>query len=157
MFSVGLNGLEVVKEAGFNTAHTYFSDPEQLRQFLEKADKLELKTLVFPGDRADKGSINNEKVKQFIYANKNSKAILAWYIADEPELNGGTPLQIEEINSFIKKLDHNHPTAVVIHRTDRFKEYRNASDILIIDRYPVPSRPLSHVAEAAALGSQAER
>jgi hypothetical protein len=104
---------------------------------------------MFPADRADKGSIDNGKVKKFIEGTKKSTAILAWYIADEPELNSGTPSQIGEINTFVKKLDQSHPTAVVIHRTDRFKEYRDASDILMIDRYPVPSRPLSHVAEAA--------
>jgi hypothetical protein len=148
MASVGIDGLETVKKAGFNSAYTYVTDAAQLKGYVEKAEKVRLRLLIFPADRADKGSINNEKVKRFIEANKKSKALLAWYIADEPELSGGTPLRVENINSFIKGLDHGHPTAVVIHRTDRYNEYKNASDVLMVDRYPVPGKPLSRVAEA---------
>jgi hypothetical protein len=148
MFSVGLDGLETVKEGGFNIAHTYITDPEQLQKIVEAAERLNLKLLIYPSERGDRGAINNEEAKKFIEADKNSKSILAWYIADEPELNGGTPSKISEINSFIKKLDPNHPTAIVIHRTDRFREYKDASDILMTDRYPVPKTALSHIAEA---------
>jgi len=105
---------------------------------------------MYPSDRADKGVIDFEKVKRFIEKNRKSKSILAWYIADEPELNDVTPSQIAAINLFIKKIDNSRPTAVVIHRTDRFKEYKDASDILMTDRYPVPRTPLSHIAEATA-------
>jgi|WetSurMetagenome_2_1015567.scaffolds.fasta_scaffold143696_1 hypothetical protein len=149
MFSVGPENLEIVKEAGFNTAHTYITDPVILQKYIETAEKTGIRLLIYPSDRAEQGVIDLEKAKRFIEKNRNAKPILAWYIADEPELNSGSPSQIGEINSFIKKLDRNHPTAIVIHRTDRFKEYRDASDILLIDRYPVPGRPLSHVAEAA--------
>jgi hypothetical protein len=148
MFSVGLDGLKPVKEAGFNTAHTYITDPEQLQKIVEAAERVNLKLLIYASERGEKGVINNEKAKEFIKANKNSKSILAWYIADEPELNGGSPSEISGINSFIKKLDPSRPTAVVIHRSDHFKEYKNASDILITDRYPIPKTPLSHIAEA---------
>jgi hypothetical protein len=148
MFSVGIDGLETVKEAGFNSVHTYVSEADQLEIYIKKAEKLGLKLLIYPADRGEKGGVNNEKVKKFIDTNKKSKSILAWFVADEPELNGGTPSQIREINSVIKKLDTGRLTAVVIHRTDRFKEYKDASDILMTDRYPVPNRPLSHIAEA---------
>jgi hypothetical protein len=148
MFSVGIDGMETVKEAGFNSIHTYATDDNQLKTYIEKAERFKLKLLIYPADKAEKGFINNEKIKSFIETNKNSKSILAWYIADEPELNSGSPSQIGEINSFINKLDQTHPTAIVIHRTDRFKEYKDASDILMTDRYPVPKTPLSHIAEA---------
>jgi len=147
MFSVGIDGMETVKEAGFNTMHTYVSDADQLKTYIEKAEKLRLKLLIYPADRAEKGSISNERVKKFIETNKKSKSILAWFVADEPELNGGSPSKIIEINSFIKELDPSRSTAVVIHRTDRFKEYKNASDILMTDRYPIPNNPVSHIAE----------
>jgi hypothetical protein len=150
IFSVGMNGLETVKEVGFNTAHTYITKPDQLQKIVETAEKLNLKLLIYPSVRCEKGVINNDKAKKFIEANNNSEAILAWFIADEPELNGGTPSQIAEINSFIKKLDPDHPTAIVVHRPDRYKEYRDASDILMTDRYPIPKKPLSHVAEVTA-------
>ena len=148
MFSVGLDELKTVKEAGFNTAHTYITDPEQLQKIVEAAERLNLKLLIYASERGERGVINNEKAKKFIEANKRSKSLLVWYIADEPELNGGRPSQISDINSFIKRLDPSRSTAVVIHRTDRFKEYRNASDILMVDRYPIPKTPLSYIAEA---------
>jgi hypothetical protein len=148
MASVGIDGLATVRKAGFNSAYTYVTDAAQLKGYIEKAEEVRLRLLIFPADRADKGGINNGKVKNFIEANKNSKSILAWYIADEPDLSGGTPSQIEKVNALIKNMDQSHPTAIVIHRTDRFKEYRDASDVLIIDRYPVPRWPLSRVAEA---------
>jgi hypothetical protein len=147
MFSVGPENLKIVREAGFNTAHTYITDPVILQKYIDTAEKTGIKLLMYPSDKADKGVIDLEKAKLFIEKNRNAKSVLAWFVADEPELNDGTPSQIEGINSFIKRIDPNHPTAVVIHRTDRFKEYKDASDILMTDRYPVPSRPLSHIAE----------
>lgn len=149
MFSVGPDSLEIVKEAGFNTAHTYISDPAILQKYIEKADKLGMKLLLFPGDRADQGNIDRMKVKKFVEENKGAKSILAWYLADEPELNNMNSVEVKAINSFVKKMDSSRHTAMVIHRTDKFGEYRDASDILMIDRYPVPKLPLNHVAEAS--------
>jgi hypothetical protein len=148
MFSVGPENLEIVREAGFNTAHTYITDPVILQKYIDTAEKTGMKLLMYPSDRADKGVIDLEKTKRFIEKNRNAKSVLAWFVADEPDLNGGTPSQVGEISSFIKRIDPNRPTAIVILRTDRFKEYEDASDILMTDRYPVPNRPLSHIAEA---------
>jgi hypothetical protein len=148
MFSVGPENLEIVREAGFNTAHTYITDPVILQKYIDTAEKTGIKLLMYPSDRADKGVIDLEKTKRFIEKNRNAKSVLAWFVADEPELNSVSPSQIGEINSFIKRIDPNRPTAIVIHRTDRFNEYKDASDILMMDRYPVPNRPLSHIAEA---------
>jgi hypothetical protein len=147
MFSVGPENLEIVREAGFNTAHTYLTDPVILQKYIDTAEKTGIKLLMYPSDKADKGVIDLEKTKRFIEKNRNAKSVLAWFFADEPDLNGGTPSQVREINSFIKRIDPNRPTAIVIHRTDRFKEYKDASNILMMDRYPVPNRPLSHIAE----------
>lgn len=149
MFSVGPDSLEIVKEAGFNTAHTYISDPAILQKYIEKADKLGIKLLLFPGDRADQGNIDRTKVKKFIEENKGAKSILAWYLADEPELNNMNSVEMKAINSSVKKVDSSRPTAMVIHRSDRYEEYRDASDVLMIDRYPVPSIPFNHIAETA--------
>ncbi len=149
MFSVGIDGLRTVKEAGFNTAHTYYSDPVQLQEFLKEAERLGLKTLVYPGDRGENGVVDYDKIGAFIRRNKGHKNILAWFIADEPELNGGSPAQMRALHSFVRKIDPGRPTAIVIHRSDRYGEYRDASNILMIDRYPVPKTPLNHVAEAA--------
>ncbi len=147
MFSVGPENLGIVKEAGFNAAHTYISDPVTLRQFIEKAEALGLKALIYPGDRGNKGTIDFGKVKSFVDGALKSGSVLAWLIADEPELGGGTPEQMRAIHSFVKKLDPHRPTAVVIHRSDRYGQYREASDILMTDRYPVPDTPLNHIAE----------
>ena len=147
MFSVGPENLEIVKEAGFNTAHTYISDPATLKQFAEKAERLGLKILIYPGDRGDKGTVASEKVRTFVDDSLKYKSILAWLIADEPELNNGSPEQMRGIHDVIKKQDPLHPTATVIHRSDRYKEYRDSSDILMTDRYPVPKTPLNHIAE----------
>jgi hypothetical protein len=148
MFSVGPENLEIVRKAGFNTVHTYITDPVILQKYIDTAEKTGIKLLMYPSDKADKGVIDLEKTKRFIEKNRNTKSVLAWFVADEPELNSASPSQIGEINSFIKKTDPDRPTAIVIHRTDRFKEYNDASDILLIDRYPVPKTPLSHIAEA---------
>jgi len=148
MFSVPLDGLKTVKESGFNTAHTYYSDPKILKEFVEKGEELGLKLLIFPGERAEKGIVDFNMTRDFVEAVRKTTSILAWYIADEPELAGGTPSQIKSIHTFLKNMDPKRLTAVVIHRMDRYGQYSNASDILMIDRYPVPRKPLTHIAEA---------
>ena len=148
IFSVGTDGLEMVKHAGFNTAQTYFSDSGQLVKFVKKAEGLGLKTLIFPGDRGEKGKVDYERVRGFVESAKKSDSILAWYLADEPELNNASPAQMQDIHLFVKKLDPKRATSIVIHRSDRYKEYRDASDILMMDRYPVPKLSLNHIAEA---------
>ena len=147
MFSVGPENLEIVKQAGFNTAHTYISDPAVLKEFVKKAEGIGLKVLIYPGDRGDNGTIDFGKVRDFVDGSAKYKSILAWLIADEPELGNGLPDQIRAMHDLIKKHDPSRPTATIIHRSDRYREYRDSSDILMTDRYPVPSVTLNHIAE----------
>lgn len=147
IFSVGPENLEIVKDAGFNTIHSYLTDPLTLEKYIQTAEKVGIKMLLYPADRADKGNFDRRKVRQFIEKQKNTKSILAWFIADEPELNNGSPEQIKEVHDFVKNLDRNRPTSIVIHRSDRYGQYKDASDVLMVDRYPVPKTPLNHIAE----------
>lgn len=147
MFSVGPENMEIVRDAGFNTIHTYLTDPVVLQKYIDVAEKTGVKLLLYPADRADKGNIDREKVRQFIEKHRDAKSVLTWFVADEPELNNGSPEQIKEVHAFIKKLDPERETSIVIHRSDRYGQYKDASDILMIDRYPVPKLPLNHIAE----------
>ncbi|MFN8240120.1 MAG: hypothetical protein U0X39_05125 [Bacteroidales bacterium] len=69
-------------------------------------------------------------------------ALLAWYIADEPNGNKTDPAVIEEIYNTVKRLDPWHPVSVVFSAPFSLaKKYSEGTDIVMADPYPIPDYP----------------
>lgn len=75
---------------------------------------------------------------------RDHPALLAWYIADEPNGYGIHPDTLEAIYRFIKKIDPWHPQSMVfmVPWLDS-KNYINALDIVMADPYPIPGSPVT--------------
>jgi hypothetical protein len=74
--------------------------------------------------------------------------LLGFYIEDEPE---GRSVPPEQIKTFKDSLQQDHPgvlTAVAMLRPQMVAAYREASDIFLIDPYPVPNMPLTWLADS---------
>jgi len=70
------------------------------------------------------------------------------YLYDEPEQSGILPKAIRDRHIRAGKDLPEIPTAITVYDPDRYMEYAGTSDILMVDPYPVPVRPLSSVPEA---------
>jgi hypothetical protein len=71
-------------------------------------------------------------------------ALWAWYLIDEPDLNGVSPADVRAAHLFIKQLGARKPTALVLYQGGEAEHYANIADITMIDRYPVPWLPLAN-------------
>ncbi len=75
-------------------------------------------------------------------------ALLAWYIADEPNGNKIPPGQLETIYNTIKAIDPWHPVSVVFMAPFlNSKKYEDALDIVMADPYPVPNSAISQIGD----------
>ncbi|HNY15783.1 MAG TPA: hypothetical protein PKI12_09575, partial [Bacteroidales bacterium] len=77
-------------------------------------------------------------------------ALLAWYIADEPNGYKLEPDSLLTIYRLIKKLDPWHPVSVVFMAPFMSsRRYADVLDIVMADPYPVPTSPVSMVGDVA--------
>ena len=81
---------------------------------------------------------------------KDHPALLAWYIADEPNGNKISPDSLVKIYKLIKEIDPWHPVSVVFMAPFLSSlKYADAMDIVMADPYPVPELPVTLVGNVA--------
>jgi hypothetical protein len=81
---------------------------------------------------------------------KDHPALLAWYIADEPNGNKISPDSLVKIYNLIKEIDPWHPVSVVFMAPFLSSvKYADAMDIVMADPYPVPELPVTMVGNVA--------
>jgi len=78
---------------------------------------------------------------------KEHPAILSWYIADEPVLNGINPELLESKYNLIKSIDKYHPISIVFMRPVKSGKYSKCLDIAMADPYPIPDYPITLVSQ----------
>lgn len=87
------------------------------------------------------------EIKEF----RDHPALLAWYIADEPNGHGIPPGELEETYRIIKENDPWHPVTIVFMAPHaQAKQYSDALDIVMADSYPVPDLPVTIFGNVAA-------
>jgi len=145
--------LERISKAGFNTILCYeYGARENPEAYMERAKKYGLKviyavnafyegTAYFP----QKGKSGLELAKDYVLKFRNHPALLAWYINDE--LPVSYIPKLTEMYELIKRLDPNHPQFQVLYQIPDLDLYYNCTDIMGVDPYPIPSSPISLVAE----------
>jgi hypothetical protein len=155
---------EVVK--GFNTISPYQRIlPESFHErksYMDRCAELGMKVhynlLSVSGgggvNSVIEGISNSEKkdlLEYEINAFKDHPALLAWYIADEPNGYGITPDSLETIYRLIKTMDPWHPVSIVFMAPFlSSRKYSNSMDIVMADPYPVPDLPVTYTGNAAS-------
>ena len=79
---------------------------------------------------------------------KDSPALLAWYLSDEPEGHGLTPEGERQRYLKVKEQDPNHPVGLSHFLFEAIEKYRNACDFTMTDVYPITAHrdePITHV------------
>ncbi len=169
IYSVLPDKLAHARELGFNTVHTYGGEgnkkrdnaksPEQMRAYLDAADKLGLKVFMgLPRFQVIKGEA--KRLEERIKLLRGHRALLTWYLFDEPFHQKVPAAPVQASADLIRKLDPNHPTVMVLcllHKRRGVHEknpvFVSMPDILMADRYPLTPRNanLSPVAQDIAV------
>jgi hypothetical protein len=142
-----VSAIEEIKEAGFNTVHTYEYEVEYLKEFVRSTENAGLKALIYPGSRLEKSEFNMNNVKKAVRHLAKSPAILSWYLSEEPDLFNISPEEIEKERKAIRHLDPVRPASILVAGFKKYANYSDSADIFMIEIYPVPRRPITEVAE----------
>jgi hypothetical protein len=135
------NDLSDVKAAGFNMV----AGPPT-KSYLDAAEVRGLRVLAYPGTSAGP-AFRAMAARQTVRTLDRHPALWAWYLVDEPDLNLISPDQVRAAHRFIKSIGAKRPTALVIYQGPQALHYANITDILMIDRYPIPWLPLANFSQ----------
>jgi hypothetical protein len=87
-----------------------------------------------------------ERLRKEVMMFRNHPALLAWFIADEPDSQNIPPDSLQETYRLIKELDPYHPVNIVFMSTRKAEDYRDVMDIAMTEAYPVPQGKIADVA-----------
>ncbi len=132
------NDFAAVKAAGFNL----ITGPAD-RAYLDAARRHGLKVLAAPNTSAGPG-FNPARARQAIRQFDGHPALWAWYLIDEPDLHEISPDHVKHAQRFVKSLAPTKPTALVLFQGYEARDYANLTDLLLVDRYPIPWLPLAN-------------
>lgn len=132
------NDYREIRQAGFNVIAAGASQAT-----LDAATRNGLRILASPGTSAGP-QFDADAARRTVRAYDNHPALWAWYLVDEPDMHDVPPLHIREVHQFIKRLNAQKPTALVLYQGYEAQNYARLTDILMIDRYPVPWLPLAN-------------
>lgn len=145
--------LERMAKAGFNTilCYGYGVGPEP-EAFLERAKKHNLKVIYSIKDFYEgtayfpqRGKSGLELAREYVKKLRAHPALLAWYINDE--LSVSWLPKLGRMYDLVGRLDPDHPQFQVLCIPSEFPFYYDCTDILGVDPYPIPSRPVSMVVD----------
>jgi hypothetical protein len=148
-FPLGVYGadtgeFEDVRKMGFNTVVTGIrgKSTDELFSALLRND---LNAILVPPDSREALATALEEIRS---SDELRDHILGFYIADEPEIRS-LPLKalrkkIERIESHLPGL----PSFMAIVRPRYVSAYSDASDIILMDQYPIPAEPLTWLSES---------
>jgi hypothetical protein len=96
---------------------------------------------------------SEEMARGIISTFKDHPAIIAWYLNDE--LPREMIPDLMRYYDLVRATDQGHPTFIVHFVRGILGDFAPTTDVLGIDIYPVPSRPLTQVSELTDAGRQA--
>ncbi|MGV7222361.1 MAG: hypothetical protein ACQ9MH_12625 [Nitrospinales bacterium] len=156
-FPIGIYGGPIgafgeLRQAGFNLVQSYNDSFDYIEKFVRTADLYGLKALT---------SIFRTKkevpLSSLLNRMKYNPGLYGWYIADEPEGRSLSPHRLWKLSETIHASDPFHPTALVNVRSNKVVDYAPAVDIVMVDPYPIPHRPLTWLSDSIEEARQAVR
>ncbi|MDD2806242.1 MAG: hypothetical protein PHV33_11855 [Elusimicrobiales bacterium] len=133
--------LAALKQAGFNSFHTYAQDPARLAELAAEAKKQGLKMLAYP-DRVI-GSSYEGAARRW--------PVLGWYLFDEPEVKKLPLASLQALDKRVKDWNPRARTVFVMGEGVAAFTYAGVADALMVDWYPVPHLRLESVGEQVGM------
>jgi hypothetical protein len=138
IYGVPCSALATVAEAGFHIA----AGPADAN-FLGLAQNVGLKVLASPGTVAGP-SFSPARARQAVRSFDQHPAVWAWYLVDEPDLNGISPKDVRRAQAHFESAGARKPTALALFQGSEAWHYGDLADITLVDRYPIPWLPLAN-------------
>lgn len=151
--------MREIADSPFNCLLDYgtVSKPlDQMRAYLDEMHKRGLKLIfcandIYPSanyykDKTLFGATGNEAITEaVIKAYRDHPALLAWYLNDERPAS-----MVPELEGYYQKfrsLDPNHPAYIVLCNMTELRYFTNTTDVMGVDPYPIPTLPVTRVAD----------
>lgn len=80
---------------------------------------------------------DREKYRALAEQYKDQPQVIAYYLSDEPEINGVKPALLEQVHAVYREVDPWRPTMVTNNTVNGVRHYQNGADIINPDPYPV--------------------
>ena len=132
------NDLWIAREAGFNLV-----TGSAEATYLDAAQREGLKVLATPGTTAGP-RFNPKAARRAVAALDAHPALWGWYLVDEPDRIQVSPPAVARAHRYLKRVGARKPTVVVLYQGASALHYGHLSDLLMIDRYPIPWLPLAN-------------
>lgn len=139
IYGVGsTNDFACLKQAGFNLIAG-----QAETNYLNAAQAAGLKVLAAPSTQAGP-AFDRQSAARAVAQFDQHPALWAWYLIDEPDFNEVSPAEVIRAERCLKQSGARKPTALVLYQGYEALDYANITDILMVDRYPVPWLPLAN-------------
>jgi hypothetical protein len=146
--------LARIADGGFNTILCYgYGVGKEPEAYLDRAQKHGLKVIYsikdfYEGTRwfpKHKNEGDTELIREYVTRFRDHPAVIAWYTNDE--LGPGYLPKLKAAYNLVRTLDPHHPCLQVLCRPAENHLYYGVTDILGVDPYPIPRRPITMVGE----------
>lgn len=136
-----------VQRLGFNLVHLWALSDGSTERALGEAARLGLKAIVELSDAWSGEELDVERLARYVSRYRGHEALFAWYLVDEPKRSLRSLRGVAEAYRVVKALDPPRPVFVVLISPERDRMFVPYLDILGVDPYPVPDRPLGLVSQ----------
>ena len=79
-------------------------------------------------------------------------ALWAWYLIDEPDLDSVPPSEVRLSQRRLREAGARKPSALTLYQGYEAMDYGNITDVLIVDRYPIPWLALANFGQHIRMG-----
>ena len=132
---------------GINTVHVYHLPNQGIEKTLQFMDRMAEEGVVCLADpwpaplyrKNQKQPLSleeEEQLRQYIRRLRDHKALMAYYIYDEPEFVPVLPERLNRAFEIIQEEDPYHPCIILNMQFDAIDRYASSADIIMPDTYP---------------------
>ncbi|WPJ97245.1 discoidin domain-containing protein [Coraliomargarita algicola] len=132
---------------GINTVHVYHLPNQGIEKTLAFMDRMAEEGVVCLTDpwpaalyrknqKQPMSVAEEEQLRQYVRRLRDHKALLAYYIYDEPEFVPVLPERLNRAYEIIQEEDPYHPCIILNMQFDAIDRYASAADIIMPDPYP---------------------
>lgn len=139
------NDFPQLKAVGFNTI---VGRADQ--SYLDAAQAAGLRVLIQPGTQAGP-KFDPALLEKKVRALDRHPALWAWYLCDEPDLNLVSPGEVSLAQRALRAAGARKPGAITLYQGSQALDYAAWTDVLLIDRYPIPWLPLANFGQHVRL------
>jgi hypothetical protein len=149
IYHVGTADYPELARRGFNCVQGIATT--ELTQFGQSLDaagssRLWVDVPLYAGAQVGRNLQNSlAKLKQF----HRHPAVLNWKIIDEPDIRPEIMDEVPGVYAALKEVDPDHPLLLTLCQPDQYAYWVNFADIVQIDPYPIPDKPLTMVSDMA--------